>query len=279
MGDDPGVTTSLLPKDALESLASILDGRPLVFFDLETTGTDRMQDRIVEIAALRIAPGGEVTTFDRRVNPGIPIPRESTAIHGISDDDVKEARRFPEIAGEIEAFFSGADLAGYNIRGFDVPLLLKEFERASHPFSLEGRRIVDAQTIYFRKEPRDLSAAVRFFAGREHAGAHAALADVVASAEVLAGQLARYEDLPRTTGGLHDFTMPDDGRWVDPDKRFSWRHGQAVFAFGENRGKKLKEVAESNPGYMQWILRADFPAPAKKIVEEALKGKFPERPS
>ncbi len=273
------MTTSLLPKDVLARLAAIVDERPLVFFDLETTGTDRIHDRIVEIAALRISPGGQVATFDRRVNPGIPIPRESTAVHGISDEDVKDAPRFAEIAAEVDAFFAGADLAGYNLRGFDVPLLVKEFERASRPFPLEGRRIVDSQTIYFRKEPRDLSAAVRFFAGREHAGAHAALADVVASAEVLAGQLARYEDLPRTTGGLHDFTTPDDGRWVDPDKRFSWRHGQAVFAFGENRGKKLKDVAENNAGYLQWILRADFPAPAKRIVEEALKGRFPERAS
>jgi DNA polymerase-3 subunit epsilon len=271
------VTTPLLPKDTLDRLAEILDGRPLVFFDLETTGTDRMQDRIVEIAALRISPGSEVATFDRRVNPGIPIPRESTAVHGISDADVADCPKFPAIVEEVDAFLAGADLAGYNIRGFDVPLLLKEFERASRPFPLEGRRIVDAQTIYFRKEPRDLTAAVRFFAGRAHEGAHAALADVVASAEVLAGQLARYEDLPRSTGGLHEFTMPDEGRWVDPDKRFSWRHGQAVFAFGENRGKKLKDVVESNPGYLQWILRADFPAPAKRIVEEALKGKFPER--
>ncbi len=273
------MTTPLLPKDTLDRLAAILDSRPLVFFDLETTGTDRMQDRIVEIAALKISPGGGVETFDRRVNPGIPIPRESTVVHGISDADVADCPKFPAIAAEVEAFFAGADLAGYNIRGFDVPLLLKEFERSSLPFPLEGRRIVDAQTIYFRKEPRDLTAAVRFFAGREHAGAHAALADVVASAEVLAGQLARYEDLPRSSSGLHEFTMPDEGRWVDPDKRFSWRHGQAVFAFGENRGKKLKDVADSNPGYLQWILRADFPAPAKRIVEEALKGKFPERPS
>lgn len=271
------MSSSPLPENALALLRALLEGRPLVLFDLETTGTDRIQDRIVEIAALRISESGDPATFDLRVNPGIPIPREATEIHGISDEDVASSPRFAEVAPDVESFFEGADLAGYNIRGFDVPLLAKEFERAGRTFPMEGRRIVDAQTIFFRKEPRDLAAAVRVFAGREHAGAHAALADVVASAEVLAGQLTRYEDLPRTVAGLHEFSAPDDSRWVDPDKRFSWRHGQAVFAFGEHRGMKLRDVVEKSPGYLQWFLRADFPAPAKKVVEEALKGNFPRK--
>ena len=266
-----------LPPPVLQALVALCDGRPLAVFDLETTGTDRLNDRIVEIAALRVHPGGEVVTLDQRVNPGVRIPRESSEIHGITDADVADSPSFASIAADLAAFFSGCDLAGYNIRGFDLPLLLKEFERARHPFSLEGRRLVDAQTIFFKKEPRDLAAAVRLFAGREHVGAHSALADVVATAEVLAGELARYADLPRTLAGLSDFSAPAEGRFVDPDKRFLWRDGAAVFAFGEHRGKPLADVARTHPAYLEWIARADFPAEAKRIVTAALAGTFPTK--
>lgn len=267
----------LLPAAVRERLAALCGERPLVFFDLETTGTDRINDRIVEIAALKLTGGGGEETLDRRVNPGVRIPREATAVHGISDADVKDAPRFAEIAAEVATFLDGADLAGYNVRGFDVPLLQKEFERAKLPFSVEGRRILDAQTIFFKKEPRDLSAAVRFFAGREHASAHAALADVVAAAEVLAGELVRYPDLPRDVAGLAEFSSANEGRFVDPDKRFLWRDAQAVFAFGEHRGRPLAEVAKSSPGYLDWILSKDFPAETKRIVRDAQKGVFPAK--
>ncbi|HKC25762.1 MAG TPA: 3'-5' exonuclease, partial [Thermoanaerobaculia bacterium] len=199
---------SPLPDDALACLAAICGECALVVFDLETTGADRLTDRIVEIAALRISRDGSLATFDRRVHPGMKIPSESTAVHGIADEDVKDAPTFKEIAPEVAAFFEGCDLAGYAVRVFDVPVLVRELERAGVPFSLEGRRIVDAQTIYFKKEPRDLAAALRFFAGREHERAHSALADVVASAEVLAGQLARYPDLPSSMDELHRFSTP-----------------------------------------------------------------------
>src|ERR1019366_5995562 len=148
--------------------------------------------------------GGALATCEARVNPGVKIPRESTRIHGIGDADVAGAPAFSEIAGRILEFFGDADLAGYNVGAFDVPVLLREFELANAVFELENRRIVDMQTIYFRKEPRDLAAAVRFFAGREHTGAHSALADVIASAEVLVGQFRRYADLPRDVAALHE---------------------------------------------------------------------------
>jgi DNA polymerase-3 subunit epsilon len=267
----------LLPEDALARLAAISSECALVIFDLETTGADRVSDRIIEIAALRVARDGAVTTFERRVHPGMKIPRESTAVHGISDEDVAGAPPFKEIAAEVAAFFDACDLAGYNIRSFDVPVLVRELEKAGVPFSLEGRRIIDAQTIYFKKEPRDLGAALRFFAGREHAGAHSALADAIASAEVLAGQLARYEDLPRSADELHRFSTPAEGRFVDLDKRFLWRDGQAVFAFGEYRGRLLSEVATANPGYLDWILSKEFPHDTKRIVRDALRGVFPAR--
>ncbi len=266
-----------LPPGLVDALRPLCDGRPLVFFDLETTGTERTLDRIVEIAAVAVPPEGPPRVFDRRVNPGVRIPSEASAIHGITDADVKDAPTFRQIAPDLLAFLGEADLAGYNVRGFDIPLLLKEFERSGVAFRLEGRRIVDMQTIFFRKEPRDLGAALRFFAGREHSGAHAALADVVASAEVLAGQLRRYPDLPRTLGGLHEFSAPIEGRWVDPDKRFFWRDGEAVFAFGDHRGRSLALVAETNPDYLDWMVRKDFPEPAKEIVRNARRGVFPKR--
>ncbi len=275
-----GVSISGLSPEATSLLSTLCGKRPLVVFDLETTGPDRLSDRIIEIGALRIERDGDltsVTSLVRRVNPGVKIPREATRVHGISDADVKDLPRFADVAREIAAFFEGADLAGYSIRAFDVPVLVKEFERATVPFSAEGRQIVDMQTIYFKKEPRDLAAAVRFFVGREHEGAHAALADAIASAEVLAGQLRRYTDLPRDLSGLHAVSMPAESRFVDPDKRFLWRDGEVVFNFSEHRGKTLAEVAERNPGFLDWIIGADFPAIAKQIARDARRGIFPKK--
>lgn len=269
--------TELLPPGAREALRSLCDGAPLVVFDLETTGPDRITDRIVEVAALKVSASGELSVFETRVNPGVKIPREATAVHGITDADVAEAPSFAEVAPRLVEFLEGCDLAGYNLRGFDIPLLARELERAKAPFSFDGRRVVDAQVIYFRKEPRDLSAAVRTFVGREHVGAHSALADTVAAAEVLAGQLARYDDLPKGIDALAAFTAPVESRWVDPDKRFVWRDGEAVFNFGAKRGQSLADVAAKNPDYLDWMLEADFPEEARRIVREAREGRFPTR--
>ncbi len=271
------VTDTVLPLDALAPLFDLCGERRLAVFDLETTGTDKLTDRVVEVAAVRLGRGGEVATLDRRVNPGVKIPRESTRIHGISDADVAQCPTFAMLAPELATFLDGCDLAGYNIRQFDVPVLLREFEIAKVPFSMEGRRVVDMQTIYFRREPRDLGAAVRFFAGREHVAAHAALADAVASAEVLAGQLRRYADLPRDVAALHELSRPPEGRFVDPDKRFLWRDGEIVFAFGQYRGTRLADVAEKNPSYLDWIAEGSFPDEAKRIARDAQRGVIPRR--
>ncbi len=271
------MSATALDLDALRPLFDLCGERRLAVFDLETTGTDRLTDRIVEFAAVRLDAHGDVATLDLRVNPGVRIPRESTRVHGIADEDVALCPPFPSVAPEIAAFLEGCDLAGYNIRSFDVPVLLREMEAAKTPFSLEGRRIVDMQTIYFKREPRDLAAAVRFFAGRDHGGAHAALADAVASAEVLAGQLRRYQDLPRDLEKLHELSRPAEGRFVDPDKRFFWRDGEAVFAFGAHRGTRLEEVAEKNPSYLDFMLEGSFPDEAKRIAREAKRGVFPRK--
>jgi DNA polymerase-3 subunit epsilon len=265
-----------LPPETARQILSLASERPIAVFDIEATGADRLQDRIVEIAVLRFFEGG-VTTLSKRVDPGIRIPKESTAVHGITDEDVKGLPRFADIAAELAGFLAGCDLAGYSLRGFDLPVLLKEFDRAGVAFTLQGRRILDAQTIFFKKEPRDLSAALRLFAGREHDGAHSALGDAVAAAEVLAGELSRYADLPREVEALAAFSTPSEGRYVDPDKRFLWRDGQAIFAFGEYRGSPLRKVAEAHPEYLDWILSKDFSAETKRIVREAQRGVYPAR--
>jgi DNA polymerase-3 subunit epsilon len=278
LSDDRAVRSEdLLQADVRDGVLSLCTDRPLVVFDLETTGADKLNDRIVEIAAIRFSKPDGVAHLSHRVNPGVRIPRESTAFHGISDEDVKDLPRFAEVARGVAEFFDGCDLAGYSIRALDLPVLMKELERAGVPFTLEGRRIVDAQTIFFKKEPRDLAAALRFFAGREHDARHSAHADAVASAEVLAGELARYPDLPRDVEALHAFSTPTEGRFVDPDKRFFWRDGQAVFAFGEYRGRLLSDVAATHPAYLDWILNRDFPAETKRIAREAKRGVYPVR--
>ncbi len=176
--------------------------RPIVFFDLETTGTDPAWDRIVEIAVLRIEPDGRSEVRARRVNPERPIPPEATAVHGIRDEDVREAPTFRQIARSLLAFIGDADLAGYNLRRFDLPLLERELRACGLDLGVSRRWVVDVMTIFHKKEPRDLEAAVRFYLRREHEGAHGAEADVLAAAEVLDAQLAVYEDLPRTVDEL-----------------------------------------------------------------------------
>jgi len=246
--------------------------RPLVFFDLETTGIDPARDKIVEIAAVRVDPDGSRHAVAHRVHPGRPIPKEATAIHGIGDADVRDAAPFHAIARELLDLFGDADLAGFNVRRFDVPLLEREFKEASLDLAVRSRRIIDVMTIFHRKEPRDLTAAVRFFLDREHGGAHGASADIEATLEVLEAQLARYDDLPRDVDALHRWLNPQPPDAVDQQGKFVVREGEIVFAFGKLRGRPLKEVARLERDYLEWILRQDFPDDARALVERALRG-------
>jgi DNA polymerase-3 subunit epsilon len=246
--------------------------RPLAFFDLETTGTDPLRDKIVEIALVRVDPGGDRETMMRRINPERPIPAEATAVHGIRDEDVSDAPTFRQVARALLDVFKDADLAGFNVRRFDVPLLDREFRDCGIDLALAQRRIVDAMSIFHRKEPRDLSAAVRFFLNREHAGAHGAEADVQASIEVLEAQLARYPDLPQTVEGLDAFCYPVPPGAVDRGGKFVLREGKVVFAFGRQKGRALSEVARVQRDYLEWILKQDFPEDARALVVKALKG-------
>jgi DNA polymerase-3 subunit epsilon len=246
--------------------------RPVAFFDLETTGTDPQRDKIVEIALVRVDPGGGREETTRRINPERPIPAEATAVHGIRDEDVSDAPAFRQEARGLLDVLKDADLAGFNVRRFDVPLLDREFRDCGLDLALGQRRIVDAMAIFHKKEPRDLSAAVRFFLDREHAGAHGADADVQASIEVLEAQLRRYPDLPRTVDALDAFCYPVPPGAVDRGGKFVLREGEVVFAFGRQKGRALSEVARVQRDYLEWILKQDFPEDARTLVERALRG-------
>ena len=244
--------------------------RPLVVFDTETTGTNPRTDRIIEIACVKIRPDGSQETFVRRLNPGMPIPPASTAIHGILDADVAAAPRFRDIAAELAAFLDGADLAGYNITGFDLPALRMEFLRAGVPFEITDRRIVDAQRIFFSREPRHLAAAARFYCQTDHAGAHGALADAEMTARVLAGQLERYAELPRTVIELHQQFCAGLDQDVDPEGRIRLVNGEPTINFGKNRGRLLRDISREEPGLLRWILKGDFSDPVKQIARKYL---------
>ncbi len=244
--------------------------RPVVVFDTETTGVNPRTDRIVEIACLKIHPDGRREDWIRRVNPGVPIPAASTAIHGISDEEVRSLPTFREVARELADFLEGCDLAGYNIAGFDLPALRIEFLRAGVPFDVAGRRLLDAQRIFFVREPRNLAAAARFYCRSEHQGAHGALADAEMTLRVLEGQLAHYEDIPRSIPELHDLFCAGLDQDLDPEGRFRMIRGEPTVNFGKNRGRSLKEMSREEPGFLRWILKGDFSEPVKEIARKYL---------
>ncbi len=253
--------------------------RPLVFVDTETTGVNVRSDRIVELCCLKLNPDGTQEDRTIRVNPGIPIPPSATAIHHITDADVANEPPFGQFASSLCDFLDDCDLAGFNITGFDLPLLEAEFGRAGIEFSRKNRHLLDAQTIFHKKEPRDLSAAYEKYCGSVHEEAHTAAGDVRATVEILDGQLKAYPELPRTVGGLHSFCNPDQENWVDEEGRLIWANGEAVFSFGKHKGRSLRQVASSAPDYLQWIMGSDFSVEVKAIARDAMDGSFPEYPA
>ena len=252
--------------------------RPLVCFDLETTGTDIATDRIVQIGLIRVETDGSRRSFEALANPQRPIPPQATAVHGITDADVADKPPFAQLAEEVLSFFESADVAGYNSVSFDLPLLLEELARAGRPLDMSGRRHVDAMRIFHKKEPRNLEAAVRFYCDKELQGAHSALADAGAALEVLDAQIARYPDLPDDTEGLDRFCNAGGDRFVDATRKFTWNEqGEAVFGFGRYKGRTLREVARANAGYLDWILQQNFTAEVKQIARDAQGGIFPRK--
>jgi DNA polymerase-3 subunit epsilon len=247
----------------------VLD-RPLIVFDTETTGTNSRSDRIVEIACVKLHPDGRREVLVRRFHPGIPIPPASTAIHGITDADVASEPRFRDGAAELAAFLAGCDLAGYNIAGFDLPVLRAEFLRAGVPFEVADRRLVDAQRIFFSYEPRHLAAAARYYCQSEHEGAHGALADAEMTLRVLAGQFERYAELPRSVGLLHELFCAGIDQDMDPEGRFRLVNGEPTVNFGKNRGRALRDMSREEPGFIRWILKGDFSEAVKSIAKKYL---------
>jgi DNA polymerase-3 subunit epsilon len=231
--------------------------RPLAFLDLETTGLSTTSDRIVEIAVIRVSPQGDVLEKVRRFNPGIPIPPEATAIHGITDEDVADEPPFTARAKSLAELLDPCDLGGFNLRRFDLPMLLAEFRRAGLPFSIQGRRLIDAQTIFHREEPRDLSAAARFYLSREHRDAHTALGDIRTTAAVLSSQLERYPHLPRDLDGLHRYCDEVQPFQTELDRWFDRQSGDLIFRRGKHRGEPLVRVAVTAPDYLRWMLGAE----------------------
>ncbi|MDH3270685.1 MAG: exonuclease domain-containing protein [Gemmatimonadota bacterium] len=245
--------------------------RPLVFFDLETTGLDLKNDRIIELAFIKITPAGDVLERERRFNPGIPIPPEATAVHGISYAVVADEVEFCRTARSLADMFDDCDLAGFNVRRFDIPMLLHEFHRCGVDFDMEGRFVVDMQNIFHREEPRDLSAAARFYLQRDHEEAHTALGDIRTSAGVLGAQLRRYPHVPRDLAGLHAYCEEYAPTRTELDRWFSPPEEGRVFRRGKHKGRPLEEIAREAPDYLLWMVGADdMDDEVIAIVNEAL---------
>ncbi|MDD3560238.1 3'-5' exonuclease [Petrimonas mucosa] len=239
---------------------------PLVFFDLETTGINITKDRIVEISLLKIHPNGKEELKSRLINPEMPIPAQATAIHGITDDDVKDCPTFRQVAKSLAEMLEGCDLAGYNSSRFDVPMLAEEFLRAGIDFDMSKRKFVDVQIIFHKKEQRTLEAAYRFYCDKELENAHSAEADTIATYEVLKSQLDRYPDLQNDIAFLSkeysSFNNNVDfaGRIIYDEK------GVEVFNFGKHKGKPVAQVLRDEPSYYSWMMEGDFPLNTKQVL-------------
>lgn len=239
--------------------------RPICFFDLETTGIDVAKDRIVEIAILKVYPNGNKESRTWLVNPGMPIPEQSSKIHGITDEKVANEPTFKELASQVYNMIKDADLAGFNSDRFDIPLLAEELLRAGVDFEMGNRVSVDVQTIFHKKEERTLSAAYRFYCNETLENAHSAAADTNATYEILKAQLDRYEDLENDMKVLSEFTTRK--RSVDFAGFIALNEdGEEIFTFGKNKGALVSEVLEKEPGYYGWIQNADFPLYTKKVL-------------
>lgn len=241
--------------------------RPIAFIDLETTGINVSTDRIVELSVLKISPNGKEEWMTTRVNPGMPIPPKTTAIHGIKDEDVAKSPTFKEVARNLTAFLEGCDLAGYNAIKFDLPVLAEEFLRANIDFSFRKRRYVDVQVIYHKKEQRTLSAAYQFYCKKDLENAHSSKADTAATFEILKSQLERYKDLENDVEKLADFSSFNNN--VDFAGRIILdENGVEVFNFGKHKGKPVEVVFNEEPSYYSWMMNGEFPLYTKKVLTE-----------
>ncbi len=247
---------------------------PLIFFDLETTGIDVTNDRIVEISYLKIYPNGDEESKTMKINPTIPIPAKVVAIHGITDDDVKDSPTFNDVAKNLANVFEGCDFAGYNSNKFDLPLLAEEFLRTDVDVDLKKRKFIDIQVIFHKKEQRTLSAAYKFYCDKNLEGAHSAEVDTKATYEVLMAQLDRYSDLPNDVDELskyssHNRNVDFLGRIVLDEEE------KEIFNFGKYKGQRVDDVLKKDSGYYGWMMKGQFPMHTKKILTAIkLRGAF-----
>lgn len=238
--------------------------RPIVFFDLETTGLNLLSDRIVEISMLKLMPSGEVVRRTQRVNPEMHIPEEASAVHHITDADVASQPTFRQVARTVAQFFTGCDIAGFNSTRFDLPMLDEEFQRADVDFDFSRARLIDVQTIFHKKEPRNLIAAYRFYCDKDLTEAHSASADTEATYEVLLAQYERYDDLPADVEGLADFASQNRnvdlaGRLIYDDQK------RVIINFGKYKGQEAAQVLKKDPSYYDWIMKGDFMKNTKDV--------------
>lgn len=253
---------------------------PLVVFDIESTGLSPRHDHIIELAAIKVMPDGTEIEKSWLLNPTVPIPPETTKIHGITNEIVKECPTFKERAKEIFEFFRDCDLSGFNADRFDIPMLEEEFARAGWNFAASSRKHVDVQRIYHRMEPRDLSAAVEFYLGRSHAGAHGAEADTRATLEVLKAQMQKYPDLPRDVPTMDEFLAPHDPMNADRNGMLRWVNGELTINFGRKKGAILRKMLLDDPNYLRWIIKGDFDTEVRMIVKDLFdNGRLPPRPT
>ncbi len=253
--------------------------KPLVVFDIESTGTSPRKDRIIELAAIKVMPDGSEESRCWLLNPTVPIPPETTAIHGISDEIVALCPTFADKAEEIFGFFLGCDLSGFNADRFDIPCLEEEFARVGLNFAASSRRHVDVQRIYHRMEPRDLTAAVRFYCDRDHAGAHGAEADTRATLDVLKAQMAKYPSLPKDIAAMDEYLVPRDPLNADRNGLLRWMGGELCINFGKKKGDSLRRLLLNEPNYLRWIVKGDFDSEVRMIVKDLLdNGRLPPAP-
>lgn len=241
--------------------------RPIVFFDLETTGVDTAKDRIVEISMVKVMPDSEEIIKTRRINPQIHIPEDATAVHGITDEDVKDAPTFAQIAKSLSQFIEGCDFGGFNSNRFDLPMLVEEFLRAGVDVDFKKRKFIDVQNIFHKMEQRTLVAAYKFYCDKELDGAHSAEADTKATYEVLKAQLDRYPELQNDIAALAEFSTR--GETADYAGRIIYNEkGEEVFNFGKYKGMSVSEVFRKEPSYYAWMMNGDFPLYTKKVITE-----------
>ena len=240
--------------------------KPIAFIDLETTGINLGTDRILEIAIVKILADGTKSIKRKLINPGIPIPKASSDVHGITDEMVKDAPSFKMVAQEFKQILDGCDFAGYNSNRFDIPMLMEEFLRAGVEFDMRNRRLLDVQNIFHKMEPRTLSAAYRYYCNKTLEGAHGAEVDASATYEILLSQIERYPELGNTVESI--LKMMGEDQIVDFARRFIMADGVEVFNFGKYKGRPVSDVLKSEPQYYDWMMKGDFPQHTKQKLTE-----------